>query len=106
MGTGQIKRATLLFLLCGCADSKVSLAPQKQTIFDVPGADPSFADTRLIGFCVRDERGQPLGQIVGVIENGRGGGPGYRVAAADTTGAAQRITIGTAGIRDRVTPCP
>ena len=106
MGTGQIKRAALLLLLCGCADSKVNLAPQKQTIFDVPGTDPSFADVRLVGFCVRNENGQPLGQIVGVTENGYAGRPGYQIAAAGATGVAQRTTIGTAGIRDRVISCP
>lgn len=102
----QMKRVALLLLLCGCSDSKVNLAPQKQNIFDVPGADPSFADARLVGFCVRDEQGQPLGQIVGLTETGFGGRPGYRIATESATGAAERTVIGTAGIRDRVMSCP
>ena len=107
MVTGARTRRTgcaLALLVVGaCSDGESVPIPRKQTIFDIPGADPSFADTRLVGFCVRDENGRSIGQIVGVTDYGRGGTPGYRLASA---GGGERTVIPTAGIRERVISCP
>lgn len=97
-----MKRAALLFVLLGCADRETVPFPDKQTIFDVPGADSNYADMRLVGFCVQRDSGQAPAQIVGVTPYGRGRKPGYRVAAP---GAPEPTMIGTAGIRDRLVAC-
>lgn len=93
----------LLLLLAACDRQERANRYIDARIPPAPGSDPSVADPRLVGLCLRGGAGQVVGRVVGVDTAAPDGGPAYRVQPA--SGLPQIAVPASDEVAGLVIPC-
>lgn len=99
-----MKRILALTFLAAACDREARVERYIEArVPPMPGSDPTIADERLVGVCIRGGAGQVVGKIVRVATDSISGSPVYVVQPPG--GAAQVAVPPSPEVPGLITPC-